>query len=448
VNAVPGILAVLGALGLLIGAVQGARAAGRLQPETSRKLVHLGMGTLCLGFPWIFASAWPVWLLAALASAGLLALRAPGPLRRRLGGALHDVDRLSWGELCFPASVAAVFTLAEGRTVHYVVPVALLTYADAAGALVGRRWGRRRFATLEGTKTAEGSLAVGVTGAACALVPFLLTGHPIGLSLLVAGIVGLFALLLEAIAWRGLDNLFLPLAAYAQVAIYVTLDTPALAQRLGALALFTGAAWIWRRGHLIDDGARLGAALALYFFWAVGGWRWLPPAMALAASYVWLMPAVPGGTPRHNLVAVICISATGLGWAVAEAFAPESLDWRWPFTVSLMTQQAVISLVRRSQTTPARGRLGNGAAALLEAAAVHVLVFWISDTTAAIGPEGLAAGVAAAGAALALFVWIEPNLTLPDDLNARWWRQGAAAAIASAAAALALAILAPVPSLP
>ncbi|MFO1448417.1 MAG: hypothetical protein U1F61_09700 [Opitutaceae bacterium] len=61
-----------------------------------------------------------------------------------------------------------------------MIPVALLTFADAAGAMIGTRWGRHKFATLEGTKSVEGSIAVGVTGMLATMVPLMLAGHGLG----------------------------------------------------------------------------------------------------------------------------------------------------------------------------------------------------------------------------------------------------------------------------
>jgi phytol kinase len=427
-----GIALVLGALGVLLLGVRTLQAPGRVGAETARKLVHLGMGCVCLAFPWLFAEAWPVWALAGLAGAGLGALRAVPWLRRELGGVLHDVNRTSLGEIYFPLGVAAVFTLARGDTVRFVVPVALLAFADAAGALVGKRWGRRKFATLESEKSVEGSLAVGVTGLVCAAGPLLATGHEWRATLLVGAVIGLFALMLEAISWRGLDNIFLPLAAYAQISVYLGATPASLVVRLGVLAGLAAAALAWRRGQVADDCARLGAALALYFFWAVGGWMWLVAPAVLLASYARLMPTVPGGVPRHNLIAVICVSSAGVAWAVAQAFAPDA-RWAGLFTVGLATQQAVIALVRFSQARVGWSRAAWWAAGVAQAVGTQGLAFVAVDRGRTFSGAGLAAGALCVAAAAAGFVACERNLQRPENTDARWWKQGAAAVLASVA---------------
>ncbi len=423
---------VLGALGLLMGVTRLLCQRGTLGPEASRKTVHIGMGVICLAFPWLFSAVWPVWLLAVLACIGLVGVRAVPVLRQTLGGVLHGVRRVSWGELYFPIGVAAVFTLSAHDWVRFVVPVAILTFADAAGALVGKRWGRHRFETLEGTKSVEGSAAVGVTAALATAVPLLLAGHAPLAVLLIALLLGLFALLLEAIAWEGLDNVFLPLATYAQVSVCLLLPLTSISNRLLVLIAITLLARLWRRGRVVDESARLGGALALYVFWAVGGWQWLVGPVLLLVSYLRLMPAIPGGIPKHNLVAVICVASSGLVWTLANAFAPDP-RWLWPFTLGIAAQQAVIALVRFSQAHPSRPRIAWWAAAVGQAALVQFGAFACSDRGMTVPFAGYGIGFLGLAAAVGGFALWERQLQMPEDLSRRWWKQGTTALVASAA---------------
>ena len=436
-----GIAVVLGGLGALLLGVKAGQARGVFGAEGARKAVHVGMGVICLTFPVLFKEVWPVWVLAGLAVVALGALRVVPVLMRGIGGVLHDVKRTSLGEMYFPVGVAAVFTLARGDVLTFGVPVALLTFADAAGALVGKRRGRHFYETLEGRKSIEGSLAVVATAWVCVTVPLLLTGHDWRGSVLIGAVIGLFGMILEAISWRGLDNVFLPLAAFAQLVIYLGLSLEALGARLAVLAALTVAAWVWRRGRVVDDCARLGGALALYFFWAVGGWLWLVAPVVLLASYVRLMPTVPGGVPRHNLVAVICVGSAGLVWAVAQAFAPGAQPWLWWFTLGVTAHQAVIATVRFSQGRPGWPRAAWWAVGVAQAAALQGAAFALLDRGRTVSWVELAAGSACVAVASAGFVACEPKLQMPDDLTARWWKQGATALVASAGGGLMMVLL-------
>ncbi len=210
-------------------------------PEVGRKLLHVGAGGLMLTCPWVFSEAWPVLLTAGVSVVGLLALRVSGSLRRRLGGAITGVARKSLGEIYFLPGMALLFVLSAGDALLFCVPMLILTLADAAAALIGMRYGRHRYAATEGEKSVEGSLACLIVAFLSTQVPLLLFGH-VGPaeSLLIALTLGLAVTLLEAVAWRGLDNLFIPVGACVLLKALLELDLAALAVRLGAAVVLIG----------------------------------------------------------------------------------------------------------------------------------------------------------------------------------------------------------------
>ena len=187
-------------------------------PELSRKLFHAGGGLVALTFPLLFADAWPVLALAALTVAGLHALKRVRMLRDGPGAVLYGVGRasVSRGELYFPLGVALLFLLARGDALSYAVPLLILTLADPVAALVGVGYGRVRYPTVDGRghKSVEGSLAFAVVALLGAQTLLMCAGAAGLASLLLAAGVALAATLAEALAWRGLDNLSVPLAAY------------------------------------------------------------------------------------------------------------------------------------------------------------------------------------------------------------------------------------------
>lgn len=437
-NPLAGMAIVLGALGVLMLGVRAAQRRGIVGPEMSRKLVHMGMGTICLALPWLFSSPAPVWVLAGLAAAGLAAVRLVPALQAQFGSVLGGVNRRSWGELYFPIGVAIVFHLARGEPLFFVLPIAVLAYADAAGALVGRRWGRTHYEAVESTKTVEGSGAVLIVTWACVTAGmFVFAAVPMVQCWLAGLSLGLFAMLVEAVSWRGLDNLLLPLAVFAQLEVVARFAATDLALRVVVLAAMALFMLTWRRRSLLDDSARLGAALAAYLFWAIGGWHWLVAPALLMFSYVRLMPTIPGGPDRHNLVAIICIASAGLPWMVGHARTPDPV-WFWLFTLGLATQQAIIAVVRFSQGRPHWRPWQWWAIALVQACVVQGLGFWAVGGAESLSGVALGAGAAGVALMLALFMRWEPKLSLPDDLNVRWWKQGLTAVAASLAGLVAL----------
>src|SRR5579872_6663783 len=74
-------------------------------PEIIRKALHLTMGTVSISFPFLFQKAWPAIIIAILSILLLVALKKATFL-----SAWKDVvfktERASWGDLCFPISIA------------------------------------------------------------------------------------------------------------------------------------------------------------------------------------------------------------------------------------------------------------------------------------------------------------------------------------------------------
>lgn len=179
--------------------------------ELVRKLFHLGMGLFTLALPHLFTAIWPVLVMCAVTVALLIVVRVSSRLRNNFGAVLGGVSRCSHGELYFSLGVAALFALAKNDLVLYSVSILLLTFADAAAALVGKRFGLHRF----GQKSLEGSLTFLLTAFVCVAVPFSLFREAILVPIwLLAVTSALLLTLIEAVASRGLDNLLLPIAAY------------------------------------------------------------------------------------------------------------------------------------------------------------------------------------------------------------------------------------------
>jgi phytol kinase len=264
-NSIVAISLVIVTLGAMLLGVRWAQQRLALEAELSRKLVHIGMGLVCLTFPWLFQEVWPVWTLAGLAVLALGLVRAQPELKARFGRVLGGVARESWGELIFPLAVAFVFALAHGNALWFCLPVAILTLADATAALIGRKYGYDRYETDDGWKSVEGSAAFfGVAfGATCVALRWG-TNSGWGQILLLAVVMGLILMLMEAIAWRGLDNLFVPLVSYVCLVRLVNLPAGALVLRLVVLVLVVVSLAFWRRATRLTQSAIIGTGLVLY----------------------------------------------------------------------------------------------------------------------------------------------------------------------------------------
>lgn len=332
------VLAVLlGSIGLL----HILKSPLNLSAEVTRKAVHILMGICCISFPWIFENAWPVILLCTLSLTALAWLRIQSG---ELKTVLHGVSRLSYGELCFPLAVAILFILMENPIIDYAVPVLVLSLADAVGALIGVRYGRSPFTTDEGFKSLEGSLAFLITAFFSTHVPLLLFTN-IGReeSLLIGLLVGLLVMLLEAIAWRGLDNLFIPIGTYLCLQVYHQLNAEDLMTRLGVLIAMMLLFWLVRKHTYARDGTTLASVLLLYLIWVVGGWYWILPPLAVQIGYMLLCPSEFRKTQiRHSLADLGAVAGVGFIWLFLSVIFP-GINLYWAFAFSWAAQLSMIA---------------------------------------------------------------------------------------------------------
>lgn len=437
-NPAAGMLIVLGTLGGMIALLAWFQHAAKPHPEVVRKILHVGMGLLAVTFPWLFASSRPVVLLAVLAAGALVALRTVPSLRMRLGQVLGGVARASWGELYFPVAVALLFVLARHQdapparqALLYVVPLLTLTLADAVAALVGVRYGRFHYEVEDGSKSLEGSAAFFAAAFLSAHVPILLTTD-VGRaeSLLVALLVALLATFVEAIAWQGLDNLFIPLIGFYLLRQYLELDAAALLGRTAVMLALVGLAAVYHRWTTLKGGGLPAAVLFGYSAWAIGGATWLVPPLALFLAYAFLSPLARDGRQVHNVHAVLCVAACGLVWLVlAKEFRrPDLLA---PYLAGCAAHLGVIAVARLRFDFPQWSTAGLLAVCILEG--------WLLVTTPFLLVGGastfhLAAAAAALGgtslAAAAFHEWQPDVRCCPLDAP-RWIRQGLCGAAGS-----------------
>ena len=97
----------------------------------------------------------------------------------------------------------------------YLGPLLVLTLADAAAAVVGRRYGLCEYPTPGGRKSLEGSLAFAVVAFAVTHFALLLTGAAGRVeSVMIAACVAMALTIVEAFCFGGWDNLRVPVGAW------------------------------------------------------------------------------------------------------------------------------------------------------------------------------------------------------------------------------------------
>jgi phytol kinase len=310
--------------GLFLGLPLIRMLANRLvaSPEVARKTIHVAMGLTCAAFPWVFERALPVWVLAAIATVPLALIRILPVLRTGVGSALHGIKRPSYGEILFSPAVAAVFALADGDPYLYLIPILILTIADAAGALVGTRWGKRRYGSGDGFKTVEGSLIFWFTAFLCGFLPLLIGGRVDVMHAFWIGLIlGMLAMMAEGISDRGFDNLVLPVGCFFVLQKLLPLELPSLTGRFVVLGLLLILVMVGSRWSTLSGGALLGSALLGYGCAVIADWRFaLPPVAVFVCHIVTTRKHCLTGVFDHRLDAVLSHTIACMPWVIATEF--------------------------------------------------------------------------------------------------------------------------------
>lgn len=204
-----------GSVGVLLVVTELFRRAGKISPDTARKIVHVGVGLWIVPTVFVFAD-WRVAIVPPLTF--LLA----NYLIHRFRLSPLDGDPGNLGTVFFPISFAVLlavfFRPGEPGDQAFLAVAGLLTMAlgDAAAAVVGKRYGTRRYTILGHARTMEGSMAMFlVAGMVIAVVLNTMAGYSWHPAVAFGLVTGTAAAGIEAVCPFGSDNLFVPLGTAA-----------------------------------------------------------------------------------------------------------------------------------------------------------------------------------------------------------------------------------------
>lgn len=177
-------------------------------PRTvTRKIVHVGIGTWVLPTFLIFEHRlWAVVPPACFVLVNAVSFRT-GLIRSVEGGERNI------GTILYPISVALALALfwPDPWPVVGAAAILVMAWGDAAGSLVGRRFGRHPYHVAGHPRSIEGSLAVFAFGVLGILTSFAVMGHALDADILVAALLAAsIGALLEAVSLWGFDNVLVP----------------------------------------------------------------------------------------------------------------------------------------------------------------------------------------------------------------------------------------------
>jgi|GEM_PF-1564662 dolichol kinase len=304
---------VAGLMAAILAGVELWRRRGGLDPELSRKAIHMGTGAVVCLFPWLFQSPVTVGLLSAGFLGLLLFLRS-----RKLLSAVGDVERTSVGELLFPLSVGLLFWAGHARPAFYLASLLVLVLPDAAAALVGKSYGRVLYEVeLEERKSLEGSLMFFLLTFLAVFLPLLLMTDlpkaPLALEVLQ---MAFLVACLEAICVGGVDNLVIPLASYYMLIQTTQGDLAWISAQLGIQALlFLVTLLLAWSGRILSVSGFLAAQAYLYGVFAYGDFSWLIAPLTVYVVFALFR------SPRSRRLRPKGFKAVSFFWAVSTPLA-------------------------------------------------------------------------------------------------------------------------------
>lgn len=315
-----GIISVLG-IGMLVVADM-VKRIWDVPSEVSRKIAHVGCGGVLLAIPLVVSSHWSVLILSTSFALLMFITHTTGLLR-----GVHGVGRGLGGVLVYPFAGWLAYWLAFSVThrgwLLYGTSIAVLAVADAAGALVGRTWGRHRYEVADDHhRSLEGSAAVFISAWLCVAGGVALTHTtPIGQLLLLSTAVAITATLLETVSVAGLDNLLVPFGTLFVLHHLVDMSAGELGVQLLLLAACAAGVVGVTYRRLSTVGGAVSVMLTGYLVWTTGGALWIAPFAGLVGVFALYDRLTPMQTKHARSRYAISTMITGLAVPVVVSTA-------------------------------------------------------------------------------------------------------------------------------
>lgn len=199
-------------LGLILIFAEGVNRVLKVEPEVTRKIVHIGTGNVILLAWWLNIPAW-VGIGAAFVAGTIALISYQIPILP----SINSVGRHSWGTFFYAVSIGILIAWFWPLQQPYYAALGILvmTWGDGMAAAIGQRFGKHRYQVFGMQKSWEGSLTMGIVSYLVCCLIFLTIQGLIWQTWIVSGIVAIAAILLESFSKFGFDNLTVPLGAAA-----------------------------------------------------------------------------------------------------------------------------------------------------------------------------------------------------------------------------------------
>jgi phytol kinase len=200
----------VGAWIALIGLLaEGLHRYAQFGSETTRKVVHIGVGNVILFAWWLNIPAW-IGITASIVFGAISVLSYRFPILP----SINSVGRKSLGTFFYAISIGILIAAFWISKPYYaVLGILVMTWGDGLAALIGQRLGQRPYKVWGMEKSWEGSLTMAIVSYAVSSLILLSMFGNVWQTWAFPIVIALVATVLESFSKFGIDNLTVPLGS-------------------------------------------------------------------------------------------------------------------------------------------------------------------------------------------------------------------------------------------
>lgn len=199
-------------LGSILLVAEGLSRFTAVDPEVSRKVVHIGTGNVILLAWWLEIPGW-VGISAGILAGTIALISYQVPILP----SLNSINRRSFGTFFYAVSIAVLvawFWPLQHQE-YAALGILVMTWGDGLAAVVGQKYGKHLYRVGGMQKSWEGSATMFLVSFAVSSSILLSVQGSVWQTWAVSAVVAFVAAGLESVSKLGIDNLTVPIGSAA-----------------------------------------------------------------------------------------------------------------------------------------------------------------------------------------------------------------------------------------
>ncbi|MEG4224674.1 SEC59/DGK1/VTE5 family protein [Microcoleus sp. N9_B2] len=199
-------------LGLILLVAEGLNRFTSVDPEVSRKVVHMGTGNVILLAWWLEIPGW-VGISAGILAGAIALISYQLPILP----SLNSINRKSFGTFFYAVSISVLvawFWPLQHQE-YAALGILVMAWGDGLAAVIGKKYGKYIYRVWGIQKSWEGSATMYLVSFAVSSLILLFVQGNVWQTWAVSAIVALVAATLESVSKLGIDNLTVPIGSAA-----------------------------------------------------------------------------------------------------------------------------------------------------------------------------------------------------------------------------------------